>query len=137
LDKLGRWVFWFEAIVINFGVGVMCFFAPALFSANFVPTGMPVLGNELIRWYGVLLWVLAYAGVRTLLSSNTQALAFVIEALLAGDLAHLAATGLYLRAGGAPGPGLLIGIGMSIFLAVVRALWLVNRREKALDPAEI
>ena len=127
-DRIARVVFYFEAIFINLGVGVVCFFAPGWFTSNFVPQGMPVLGLELIRWYGVLLLVLAYAALRTLPLQDSRPLRYVIEALLFGDVAHLAASMLYLRAGGVQGIGTVFMFGMATFLAVVRSGWLLQKR---------
>ncbi len=97
--KLIRALFYFEGIILNTGVGLLCMILPAAFVANFVPTGLPTLALEFIRWYGVLLMVLGYFELRALRSGNVQALVFAIEALLFGDVLHFVASIFFLQAG--------------------------------------
>jgi hypothetical protein len=131
--KFARWVFLFEAIAINAGVGVMCFFLPATFVSQFSQASIPPANLELTRWYGVLLWVLAYAMLRVLPMKDERVMKPVVEALLFGDVTHLAASYLFFRAVPVWSFSFIFMIGMSTFLACVRISWLVlyRRREKS------
>jgi hypothetical protein len=119
-------VFLFEAIAINAGVGIFCFFAPAGFVGQFYPGVMQQTPLELTRWYGVLLWVLAYAMLRILPMRDDRALFPLVEALLFGDLAHLAATWLFFQSRPIWDFPFIFMLCMSIFLACVRTVWLVK-----------
>ncbi|MDX9990446.1 MAG: hypothetical protein RBS68_00225 [Anaerolineales bacterium] len=123
-------VFLFEAIVINAGVGIFCFFVPAGFVGQFFPGAMEQTPLELTRWYGVLLWVLAYAMLRILPLREDRMLFPLVEALLFGDLAHLAASGLFFQARPILDFPFLFMLGMSIFLAIVRIVWLIKYHRK-------
>lgn len=117
-------VFLFEAIAINAGVGIFCFFFPAGFVNQFYSTGMAEIPLELTRWYGVLLWVLAYIMLRVLPKHDNRILAPVVEALLFGDLTHLAATWLFFHARPVWDFPFIFMLGMSCFLAFTRTVWL-------------
>jgi hypothetical protein len=121
-------VFLFEAIAINAGVGIFCFFFPAGFVEQFYPGGVAAIPLELTRWYGVLLWVLAYAMFRVLPMRDDRVLAPVVEALLFGDLAHLAATWLFFQARPIWDFPFVFMLGMSCFLAATRTVWLAQRQ---------
>lgn len=123
-------VFLFEAIAINAGVGIFCFFVPAGFVGQFSSQDVGQISLELIRWYGVLLWVLAYAMLRVLPMKNNLVLAPVVEALLFGDLAHLAATYLFFQVRPVWDFPFIFMLGMSTFLACVRTLWLIKYHRK-------
>lgn len=128
--KFARRVFLFEAIVINAGVGVLCFFLPSVFVSQFSPASIPAANVELTRWYGVLLWVLAYAMLRVLPMNDNRVMQPVVEALLFGDLAHLAASYLFFRAVPIWSLAFVFMIGMSTFLACMRIYWLVLFRRQ-------
>ena len=128
--KFARIVFVFEAVAINAGVGIMCFFFPAAFVAQFSHAAIPAANLELTRWYGVLLGVLAYAMLRVLPMKDDRVLQPVVEALLFGDLAHLAASALFFRAVPVWSFSFIFMIGMSAFLAGVRTYWLILYRRR-------
>jgi len=130
--KFARYVLLFEAIVINAGVGLYCFFFPAAFVAQWAPASVPAAAVELTRWYGVLLGVLAYAMLRVWPMKDDRIMQPVVEALLFGDLTHLAATAFYFHVVPVWSLGFIFMLGMSTFLACVRIAWLVlYRRKKA------
>jgi hypothetical protein len=122
--KFARGVFYFE-IFLNLLSATLSFFVPAVFAATFVPQTIPPLGLELIRWYGVLLFVFVWVMWRALRSNDDRTLSFVVEAFLIGDLVHLVACALYFRAGGAVGLGSIFMVLMTVFLASVRIYWLI------------
>jgi hypothetical protein len=128
--KFARWVFLFEAVVINAGVGLLCFFLPSAFVSQFSPASIPPANLELTRWYGVLLWVLAYAMLRVLPMNDHHVMQPVVEALLFGDLAHLAASYLFFRAVPVWSLAFVFMLGMSAFLAGTRIYWLVLYRRQ-------
>jgi len=123
--KFARVVFVFEAIFINAGVGLFCFFAPAIFLSNFSPVA-PAQAVEIMRWYGVLLGVLAVMVLRALPTHDERVLKPAIEALLFGDVAHMAASYLYFQVMPVWSLAFIFMIGMSTFLASVRAYWLIK-----------
>ena len=132
MQKFARIIYWIEAIGLNLLTGLFTFFAPDRFIANFTTDTLPAVPLEFIRWYGVLLFVLAYVVIRTLLNGNNETLKVLVEGLLLGDLIHLVAIGFFFRAGAA----LTLSTGFMIFttvsLAVIRTLWLlqVNRQPR-------
>lgn len=131
--KFGRIIYWIEALGLNLLTGLFTFFAPGRFVATFSPETVPAVPLEFIRWYGVLLFVLAYVVIRALVSRNDETLKVLVEGLLLGDLIHLVAIGFFLRAGAA----MNISVGFMIFttvsLAIIRSLWLVtfNRQPRS------
>ncbi len=122
--KYIRALFYFEGIILNAGVGLFCMILPAAFVANFVPTSLPALALEFIRWYGVLLLVLGYFELRALRGSDGKALVFAIEALLFGDILHFVASALFLQAGVAFSAAVGFMFFMTTLLALTRTYWL-------------
>jgi hypothetical protein len=122
--KLARAIFIFEAVVINAGVGLLCFFSPATFLGNFSPNLAPAATLEIMRWYGVLLGVLAVMVLRALPANDNRVLKPAIEALLFGDLAHLVATYLYFQVVSVWNAQFIFMLCMTILLACARIYWL-------------
>jgi hypothetical protein len=127
--KYARYIMIFEAYVINAGVGLLCFILPETFLANFSPALGPAATVEVIRWYGVLLGVLAVMFLRALTAKDDRVLKPAVEALLFGDLAHLGATHFYFLDMPFWNSQLLFMLGMTIFLASVRIYWLWEYRK--------
>ena len=124
--RFARYVFYFEAIAINLLTGLIAFFAPGWFLSNFSSQTIPAVPLELLRWYGVLLFVFAYVMLRALPSGNQQAVAFLVEGFLLGDIVHLVASVLFLRAGGAVNLAVVFMFVMATFLAATRTYWLTR-----------
>lgn len=122
--KLLRYLYYFEGIIINVGVGLFCLIAPAAFVANFSAMPFPPVALEFIRWYGVLLIVLGYFELRALSGGDAKALNFAIEALLLGDVLHFGASLLFLQAGVAVALPVIFMFFMTTLLAVTRTYWL-------------
>jgi hypothetical protein len=122
--KISRAIFIFEAILINGGVGLLCFIAPATFLVNFSPDLAPAPALEIVRWYGVLLGVLSVMVLRALPANDNRVLKPAIEALLFGDLAHMLASYLYFQVSPIWSMPFIFMLGMSSFLAGVRIYWL-------------
>lgn len=119
-----RYVLAFEALVINFGIGALCLFAPSSLVAQFTPQTIPPAGLEFLRWYGVLLWVLAYVVLRILPMNDHRMLFPAVEALLMGDLVHLIASYFFFQV--VPGWSLafIIMVVSASTLAILRSIWL-------------
>jgi hypothetical protein len=126
IKQASRAVFWFEAIVINAGVGIFCFALPGTFLSQFASGAGPAAAVETIRWYGVLLWVLAALMIRALPRKDDRVLRPAVEALLLGDIAHIAASWIYFSVVPAWTFPFLSMIVMSLFLALVRIAWLLE-----------
>lgn len=122
--KIGRYIFLFEALVVNGGVALLCFFSPATFLVNFSPSLAPAPALEIVRWYGVLLSVLSVMVLRALPANDDRVLRPSIEALLFGDLLHLVASYLFFQVVPVWNAQFFLMIGMTIFLASVRITWL-------------
>lgn len=122
-NQFMRYVLTFEAVALNFGTGLLCLAAPASFVAQFAAETLPPVPLELIRWYGVLLWVLAFFVLRILPSGDNRLLSPAVEALLFGDLVHLVAIYLYYQAR----PEWSFSFGIMLFftltLAILRSIW--------------
>ena len=127
--KLSRYIMIFEAYAINAGVGLLCFLAPKVFLANYSPELAPAPAIEIIRWYGVLLGVLAMMFLRALATKDDRVLKPAVEALLFGDLVHLIATYMYFQAVPEWSWQFIFMLGMTIFLASVRIYWLLEYRK--------
>jgi len=122
--KFMRGVLIFEAVVINFGTGLFCLVAPGAFVAQFSAEALPPVPVELIRWYGVLLWVLTYFVLRILPYHDNKMLFPAVEALLFGDLVHLGAVVMFFKARPVWDWALLVMICSASTLAVLRTIWL-------------
>ena len=130
MPKFVKFVLYFEAILINLGSGLICFFAPAWFASNFSLQELPPISLELIRWYGVLLFVLSFAVLRMFAKGNLQGMVILVEALLFGDLVHFIAALLYLNTSGVFNAAVAFMFVMNISLAVIRSVWLLKRRNQ-------
>ncbi|MDD2920698.1 MAG: hypothetical protein PHQ36_00285 [Anaerolineales bacterium] len=122
-NKFVRYVLIFEAIALNAGTGALCLFAPRLFVSQFSADAMPAAGYEFIRWYGVLLWVLAFYVLRILPANDNRLLAPAVEALLFGDIIHLFAIYMFYRAAPIWSFPFFIMLGFTVSLAVIRSIW--------------
>lgn len=129
--SFARAVFYIEAVLINLGVGLICFFFPGWFVRQIIEQAPGPLPLELTRWYGVLLFVLAYGMLRALATGSQTAVTVMVEALLVGDLAHLAASIFFFQAGGPVNVGTILMVSFSTFLAGVRAFWLIQTRKNS------
>ena len=127
--KISRYIMIFEAYAINGGVGLLCLIAPKVFLANYSPELAPAPAIEIVRWYGVLLGVLAMMFLRALAARDDRVLKPAVEALLFGDLLHLVATYLFFQAVPEWSWQFIFMLGMTIFLACVRIYWLLEYRK--------
>jgi len=118
-----RTVFLGEAWVVNGACAVFCFFFPAVFLGSFA-SNVPAAAVEIVRWYGVLLAVLAVVVIRALPSRDDRVLKPALEGLLFGDLAHLAACVLYFQVVPAVTFPFLAMVALSVVLAGCRITWL-------------
>src|SRR4029079_12697075 len=95
--KYARIVFYLE-VLLNLGSASVSFFAPALFVQQYTTIPLAPLPLELIRWYGVLLFVFVYLEFRALRSGKDDLLALVLEGFLLGDFIQLVALALFINA---------------------------------------
>lgn len=130
--KFTRLVLWFEAVVLNTGTGLLCLVAPALFVSQFTTETLSPVPLEFIRWYGVLLWVLAAFVIRILPQNDNRLLAPAVEALLFGDLIHLVTTYLFFRAQPVWSFSFIIMLFFTVTLAVIRTIWVIRYRQNRL-----
>lgn len=130
--KFMRYVLIFEALVLNFGTGLLCLAAPATFVAQFSPEALPAIPLELIRWYGVLLWVLTYFVLRILPFNDKKMLFPAVEALLFGDLVHLVAVYLFFQARPEWNFSFFIMLFFTTTLAALRTVWVYRYHKNQL-----
>ncbi len=131
-NQLIRYVLTFEAVALNFGTGLLCLAAPAMFVAQFSTDALPPVPLELIRWYGVLLWVLTFAVLRILPFKDNRMLFPVVEALLFGDLVHLVATYLFYQTRPVWNFSFIIMLFFTLSLAILRSVWVYRYHKKQL-----
>lgn len=131
-NRFMRYVLIFEAVALNFGTGLLCLTAPAMFVAQFAAETLPPVPLELIRWYGVLLWVLTFFVLRILPANDNRLLAPAVEALLFGDFVHLVATYLYFQARPEWSFSFVLMLFFTITLAVLRSVWIYRYYHRTL-----
>jgi hypothetical protein len=126
-------VVFFLEVLINLVTIPQVVLTPAKFLALFVPKSkndkslaedlIPVV-KGFVPWYGVLLAGLTYAELRALIQYNISALAVIQEALLFGDLLHLAAAAHLSRLVGGLSFGNGAGVVITLFLIPWRIYYL-------------
>ena len=131
-NKFVRYILTFEAIVLNAGTGAICLFAPSFFVLQFSMEPMPLLALEFIRWYGVLLWVLAFLVLRILPQNDNRVLAPAVEALLFGDLIHLFAIYMFYQTIPLWSFAFTIMLFCTLTLAIIRSIWVYKYHQKTL-----
>jgi len=130
-----RKVFLVEAWALNGAAGLFCFVFPAAFVTQFTAPLSPA-GTEFLRWYGVLLLVLAVFMLRALRTRDDKVLKPAVEGLLAGDLAHLGASVFWFLQVGTVNLGTVVMVVLSAALAAGRIAWLaLGYREKGAAPS--
>jgi hypothetical protein len=122
--KFFRYLLTLEAIALNGGTGLICLILPAVFIAQFSNTAATSLQLEFIRWYGVLLFVLAYLVLRILPMNDSRMLFPAVEALLFGDIVHFFAIILFYIAQPVWNTAFVIMLISTVSLAVFRSVWL-------------
>lgn len=96
-----KFVFYFEAL-INTASLIMCIFFPIYFLGQFSSDAVATVGVEIVRWYGILLFVITFILVGVLIKENIEAVKIVLLGYLIGDFAQ---------------------IGASIYLAIILNTW--------------
>lgn len=127
-----RYVLTFEAIVLNAGTGLLCLASPAFFVGQFTDQTVPPVPLELIRWYGVLLWVLTFFVLRILPARDNRLLAPAVEALLFGDLVHFVAIYLFYQALPEWSFSFIIMLFFTCTLASLRSVWVYRYHRQTL-----
>ncbi len=131
-NKFMRYVLTFEAIVLNAGTGAMCLIMPRIFTSQFSADAIPAVAFEFTRWYGVLLWVLAFYVLRILPANDNRILAPAVEALLFGDLVHLFAIYMFYRVMPVWSFPFIIMLFFTLGLAIVRSVWVYRYHQQKL-----
>ncbi|MHA1126071.1 MAG: hypothetical protein ACTSO7_11230 [Candidatus Heimdallarchaeota archaeon] len=89
-----KFIFYLEALV-NSATLIMCIFFPVYFLGQFSSDTVPIVGVEIVRWYGILLFVITFILVGVLIKENLEAVKIVLLGYLIGDFAQIGVT-LYL-----------------------------------------
>ena len=119
MHKPFRTIFYGEA-VLNAVAALMCLIMPERFLAMFTPEPAGAIAEALVRWYGILLVVLTIIMVRALRNGSIDMLKPVMQAVLIGDVLHLAGLWMLVEAVGQWTTGSIITAVISVALALVR-----------------
>jgi len=131
--KFIRSVLIFEAIVLNIGTGLLCILAPNFFVAQFTAQSIPSVALEFLRWYGVVLWVLAYVVLRILPMNDQRMLFPAVESLLMGDVVHLIAVFWFFQVMPVWSFAFIVMLIAASTLAVLRSIWLYRYHTHRLE----
>src|SRR5262249_44927989 len=82
-------IVWYGEAALNLVSAVLVWTAPRLFVASFTSQAVAGMPLELLRWYGVVLFVLVYFELRALRSGSDVFLRLILEGLLVGDIIQL------------------------------------------------
>lgn len=115
-------------IVVNIANIIANLVAPSALLDQFAPQPHPPLALEMVRWFGVLLFVITYIMWHALRSDNAQALRWVIEGYLIGDILYLAVLASLANAVGVWTAGGIIAVAVTLIFGGARIgyLW-INR----------
>ncbi len=119
-------IVWYGEAALNLASAVLVWAAPPLFVAAFTSQAVAGMPLELLRWYGVLLFVLVYLELRALRSGSDVLLAVILEGLLVGDLIQLVTFLWRAPAMEAWTAALIFTIVVTIALATARIVWLTR-----------
>ncbi|NDJ36908.1 MAG: hypothetical protein GYB64_19835 [Chloroflexi bacterium] len=117
----------YAEVVINTISAVMVFAFGGAFLRSFnLDPALPLV-SESLGWFGALLVVITVIMARALLSDNEQALRFVIEGYLIGDVVYLIVLARWLSAAGAGWSiGAAFAVGLTLVLIVGRIVYLAR-----------
>ena len=125
------YVFYLEA-TISLLSGSQALFIPTAFLKQFTPEPAPTLALEMIRWYGVLLFVLVYLLVQGL-RMRGPALKLTLQGLLIGDILQIGATFVTAKALGGWSFVLYMSSVLSVVYLILRGICLWKPIETRID----
>lgn len=120
MHKPFKTIFYGEA-VLNAVAALICLIVPQRFLTMFTAEPAGAIAEALVRWYGVLLVVLTIIMVRALRNGGIDMLRPVMQAVLIGDVLHLAALWMLVDAVGQWTAGSIITAVISVALTLLRA----------------
>src|SRR5687768_9399440 len=126
MHKPFRTLFYAEA-VLNAAAALICLIMPQRFIAIFTPEPAGAIAEAFVRWYGVLLIALTIIMVRALRNGSIDVLRPVMQAILIGDVLHLAALWMLIDAVGQWTVGSIVTAVLSVLLAAARVIALYWR----------
>ncbi|NHJ85780.1 MAG: hypothetical protein FK734_09980 [Asgard group archaeon] len=86
-----KYVFYFEAI-INMIVLVICIFLPEMFLEQLTNQTFGIVGKEMVRWYGILLFVITFILIGALFTEKKEFVIIVLLGYIIGDFAQIGVT---------------------------------------------
>lgn len=123
-----RRVFYGE-VVLNLVSVILIFFFGETFVRGFGLDPVPPYIVSTFQWFAVLLIVITYILARTLVSGDERALRHVLEGYLIGDIIYVGVQVSFVNQIGAGWTGnAIFGVGVTLFLIVVRVLYLWGGR---------
>jgi hypothetical protein len=135
ITKHVKKVFYAEVILNAISI-LTIVFASDTFIKGFGITTPPPLLREAFLWFATLLFVMTYIMARALFSGNDQALHFVLEGYLIGDLIYIVVQIMFVNAIGAGWTATSIfGVVVTIVLIIARIIYLVSRQPKRTNTA--
>ena len=124
-------VFYVE-VLVNILSGVAAVVAPRTLTTQFTATAIPPAIEELARWYGILVLVLAYLLWRAL-RLRGGVLKVVLEALLVGDVLQLIAVVMTVQTLGGWSRITALTMGLSLVYGAARMLCLWRPARTGID----
>ena len=86
-----KYIFYTE-FLINIPSFILCLFLPAVFIAQISGMEGDLLSLDIVRWYGVLLFVLTFILGKALLEKDISGLRTILSGYAIGDLLQIAVT---------------------------------------------
>jgi len=86
-----KYIFYSE-FIINIPSFIMCLFLPVLFTTQLTGMEGDMLSNDLVRWYGVILFVLTFILGKALYDKDLGTLRTIFYGYAIGDIMQLVVT---------------------------------------------
>ena len=116
-----KYVFYAE-VIINIPSFILCLFFPKAFIDQLVHMNAELLTYDLVRWYGVVLFVLTVILGKALLEKDISAIKTIFWGYGIGDLMQIVVTAILAKHIGGWNFALLFTVAFSVLLVTCRAL---------------
>lgn len=116
-----KYVFYAE-VIINIPSFIMCWFFPKAFVDQIAGMSADMLTYDLVRWYGVVLFVLTFILGKALYEKDISALKTVFMGYGIGDIMQIVVTAILANHIGGWNFGLIFTVAISLLLVTCRVL---------------
>jgi len=86
-----KYIFYTE-FIINIPSFILCLFFPVIFTVQLSGMEGDLLSNDLVRWYGVILFVLTFVLGKALYEKDISALKTILAGYAIGDVMQIVVT---------------------------------------------